>query len=163
MLSCSASIATCVRFKYLMAYVDPKEYLYGQPDMGTWTGLETTLGMIAGSLPALRPLFRHVPLLSGTTKASRKRTGEPGLAYKLQSFGKAKKQNKTESTDIITYMGHAIHVSAGKDVERGVQEDSASQTHILSEDRHDILMETRVEVKSEREATSQETDRRAAS
>jgi hypothetical protein len=47
-------------------------------------------------------------------------------------------------------MGHAIHVTGGKDTEGGDRDDSASQTHILGEDGHDILMETKIEVRSER-------------
>ncbi|KAF2867759.1 hypothetical protein BDV95DRAFT_622092 [Massariosphaeria phaeospora] len=170
-----ASIATCVRFKYLTAYVDPKEYLYGLPDMGIWSGLETTLGMIAGSLPALRPLWRSLTdrSSSSTNKATGRRTG--GLTHRLQMLKSSSRRHPLGDGDgpdnDVTYMGHVIQVSGGKDLERGTghghgharaQGDSASQTHILGEERGDILMETQIEVKSERDNSSQEFDRKAS-
>jgi hypothetical protein len=56
-LSSSASCATIVRLKYLTLYSDPGEFIYGTGKIGFWSLLEEGIGIIAGSLPALRPLL----------------------------------------------------------------------------------------------------------
>lgn len=55
--SLSASCATIVRLKYLTLYSDPGEFIYATGKIGFWSLLEEGIGIIAGSLPALRPLL----------------------------------------------------------------------------------------------------------
>lgn len=56
-LASVASCATIVRLKYLTLYSDPGEFLYGTGKIGFWSLIELGIGLIAGSLPALRPLL----------------------------------------------------------------------------------------------------------
>ncbi|KAF1846784.1 uncharacterized protein K460DRAFT_367531 [Cucurbitaria berberidis CBS 394.84] len=56
-LASFASCATIVRLKYLTLYSDPGEFVYGTGKIGFWSLLEEGIGIIAGSLPALRPLL----------------------------------------------------------------------------------------------------------
>lgn len=53
----SASTATIVRLKYLTLYSDPGEFMFSTGKIGFWSLTEEGIGLIAGSLPALRPLL----------------------------------------------------------------------------------------------------------
>ena len=53
----SASCATIVRLKYLTLYSDPGEFMYSTGKIGFWSLTEIGIGLIAGSLPSLRPLL----------------------------------------------------------------------------------------------------------
>ncbi|KAF2642228.1 hypothetical protein P280DRAFT_297048 [Massarina eburnea CBS 473.64] len=56
-LASFASCATIVRLKFLTLYSDPGEFIYGTGKIGFWSITEEGIGIIAGSLPALRPLL----------------------------------------------------------------------------------------------------------
>lgn len=53
----SASTATIIRLKYLTLYSDPGEFMFSTGKIGFWSLTEEGIGLIAGSLPALRPLL----------------------------------------------------------------------------------------------------------
>ncbi|KAF4304622.1 putative cation-transporting ATPase 4 protein [Botryosphaeria dothidea] len=59
-----ASSATLVRLRYLLNYNNPNDYLYGLAKIAAWSIIESGTGIIAGSLPALKPLLRHIPFLA---------------------------------------------------------------------------------------------------
>ncbi|KAF1830719.1 hypothetical protein BDW02DRAFT_88146 [Decorospora gaudefroyi] len=56
-LASFASCATIIRLKYLTLYSDPGEFMYSTGKIGFWSLTEEGIGLIAGSLPALRPLL----------------------------------------------------------------------------------------------------------
>ncbi|KAF9893174.1 hypothetical protein FE257_012589 [Aspergillus nanangensis] len=56
-LGCIASAAVIVRIPYLHTYKDP-DFLYATADISVWSNVEAGLGITAGSLVTLRPLFR---------------------------------------------------------------------------------------------------------
>lgn len=56
-ISFRASCATIVRLRYLALYSDPGEFMYGTGKIGFWSLMEEGIGIVAGSLPALRPLL----------------------------------------------------------------------------------------------------------
>ncbi|KAF3043681.1 hypothetical protein E8E12_006435 [Didymella heteroderae] len=56
-LASVASCATIVRLRYLALYSDPGEFMYGTGKIGFWSLMEEGIGIVAGSLPALRPLL----------------------------------------------------------------------------------------------------------
>ncbi|KAI4681049.1 uncharacterized protein J4E88_005554 [Alternaria novae-zelandiae] len=56
-LASFASCATIVRLKYLTLYSDPGEFMYSTGKIGFWSLTEVGIGLIAGSLPPLRPLL----------------------------------------------------------------------------------------------------------
>ncbi|KAF1948988.1 hypothetical protein CC80DRAFT_393578, partial [Byssothecium circinans] len=53
-----ASVATIIRMRHLTDYVRPTDFLYSITDVSLWSETEACLGLIAGSLPTLRPLLR---------------------------------------------------------------------------------------------------------
>ncbi|EEA25217.1 hypothetical protein TMatcc_006559 [Talaromyces marneffei ATCC 18224] len=52
-----ASCATIVRLRYLSLYSNPAEFMFSTGAIGLWSIIEEGIGIIAGSLPALRPLL----------------------------------------------------------------------------------------------------------
>ncbi|EAW09939.1 putative integral membrane protein [Aspergillus clavatus NRRL 1] len=56
-MGCVASAAVIVRIPYLPSYKE-KEFLYATTDISIWSNVEASLGIMAGSLVTLRPLFR---------------------------------------------------------------------------------------------------------
>jgi hypothetical protein len=72
-LTLSASCATIVRLKFLTLYSDPGEFMYSTGKIGFWSLLEEGIGIIAGSLPALRikiTTTSNAPATSGNAYAS---------------------------------------------------------------------------------------------
>lgn len=53
----SASCATIIRLRYLTLYNNQAEFMYSTGSIGLWSIIEESIGIIAGSLPALRPLL----------------------------------------------------------------------------------------------------------
>ncbi|OOQ83701.1 P-type ATPase [Penicillium brasilianum] len=72
-MGCVASAAVIVRIPYLHHYKDT-DFLYATVDISIWSNVEASLGIAAGSLVTLRPLFRWFrdPSYGGTRS---KRTG----------------------------------------------------------------------------------------
>jgi hypothetical protein len=69
-LNRSASCATIIRLRYLTLYSDPGEFLFGTGPIGFWSLMEEGIGLIAGSLPALRPLLSlRITMTSSATPA----------------------------------------------------------------------------------------------
>ncbi|CAH0022168.1 unnamed protein product [Clonostachys rhizophaga] len=62
-LGAVASTANIVRFKYVLAYEDTVDYLYGIADIATWSMVESGTGIVAGSLPPMAPLIKHIPII----------------------------------------------------------------------------------------------------
>ncbi|EOD52135.1 putative cation-transporting atpase 4 protein [Neofusicoccum parvum UCRNP2] len=76
-----ASTATLVRLRYLLNYGNPDDYLYGIANIALWSIIESGTGIIAGSLPSLRPLLRYVPFFGESfAGSSNKRSGMGGGA-----------------------------------------------------------------------------------
>ncbi|KAI6758659.1 hypothetical protein HG530_010899 [Fusarium avenaceum] len=55
-----ASVATIVRLPYSAAYSKPANQLYSIGNIILWTVVECSLGIIAGSMPMLRKLFKSL-------------------------------------------------------------------------------------------------------
>ncbi|KAK7414011.1 hypothetical protein QQX98_007122 [Neonectria punicea] len=64
-LAAFASCATIVRLRFLTLYNDPLEFMYSTGAIGLWSILEEGIGLIAGSMPALRPLL-NLRIFGGT-------------------------------------------------------------------------------------------------
>lgn len=56
----SAGIALLVRIPYVKRLAITPEFLYETVDVATWSVLEPSLGIIAGCVATLRPLFKHL-------------------------------------------------------------------------------------------------------
>lgn len=72
-MGCVASAAVVIRIPYLHDYHNP-DFLYATANISIWSNVEASLGITAGSLVALRPLFRFFRDGSFHTSRSVKRT-----------------------------------------------------------------------------------------
>lgn len=145
-----ASISTAIRFPYLASYENPEnqlrksrqEYLYFPRSkhankqvttdefgiMCIWTMLECGLGIIAGSLPSLRPLLKKLGFTTSSKSYGAKRTGEtPATGSRSIPLSQMRS-------------GHtaAIHSKGGGEWER--IDDNSSQRNI-------IMKNTEVDIK----------------
>ncbi|KAL2689168.1 hypothetical protein Neosp_003220 [[Neocosmospora] mangrovei] len=59
LMACVASAAVVVRFGYVKDFKNP-DFLYATLDIAIWSTVEGGLGITAGSLATLRPLFRII-------------------------------------------------------------------------------------------------------
>ena len=100
----SASTATIVRLKYLVAYNSPEDYLLNIAHIAIWSITESGLGLIAGSLATLRPLLRYIPFLSQSstsrTPASGRKARPSQQSHKLHPIGNNYKQGSFHHTII---------------------------------------------------------------
>ncbi|KAF4544307.1 Cation-transporting ATPase 4 [Lasiodiplodia theobromae] len=132
----SASTATLVRLRYLFSYNDPSDYLYNIANIATWSIIESGIGLIAGSLPALRPLLKYVPFLGGDSAGSSDRTKSTGV--KASSGGLTFRRSRHTSRHKLDVLnpnpggGGLTTCEAGK---RNWEElsDAESQKYILKE------------------------------
>ncbi|KAJ5861824.1 uncharacterized protein N7529_009134 [Penicillium soppii] len=75
-MGCVASAAVIIRIPFLHDYKD-EDFLYATANISIWSNVEASLGIAAGSLVTLRPLFRWFrdPSYAGGSKSKSKRTG----------------------------------------------------------------------------------------
>ncbi|KAI4916638.1 uncharacterized protein J4E92_009142 [Alternaria infectoria] len=111
-----ATVAALVKLSYLPHYGREGDLLWDSRDMTIWTVVECNVGIVAGNLPCLKPLFRSI-LVSTYGSGSRKNS-QP--RYFSDAYGKGTKQrsavksygplasNKTSEGE---YAGHS---AAGK-------------------------------------------------
>lgn len=134
----SASTATLVRLRYLFSYNDPSDYLYNIANIAIWSIIESGTGLIAGSLPALRPLLKYVPFLGGESGAgSSDRTKSAGVKASASGGGITFRRSRHTSRHKLDVLnpnpgGGLTTCEAGK---RNWEElsDAESQKYILKE------------------------------
>ncbi|EKG16245.1 hypothetical protein MPH_06558 [Macrophomina phaseolina MS6] len=132
-----ASTATIVRLRYLVLYNDPAEFLYGVAPIAVWSLVEEGVGIVAGSLAPLRPLFKYIPFLrssaggGSSSEGGRARSGS-GFGFKAFS-GERRSAHRKGSVK----MGNLVITSAAYDPEHAANReaygDADSQKHILKE------------------------------
>ncbi|KAH8701912.1 hypothetical protein BGW36DRAFT_356056 [Talaromyces proteolyticus] len=131
-----ASCATIVRLRYLSLYSNPAEFMFGTGKIGLWSVIEEGIGIIAGSLPALRPLL-SLPIFGRSSAGGSNAT----------PYGSNLKRSKTGNQTL----GSGIKMDTFQKLEYR-DGDGESQRHILKE--------TEVAVTSrERSATPGEWER----
>ncbi|KAI0156828.1 hypothetical protein GGR57DRAFT_511177 [Xylariaceae sp. FL1272] len=87
-----ASTATLVRLKYILNYNNPNDYLNGIANIAIWSIVESGIGLIAGSMPALRPLLRHIAFFGSSS-------------YVVSSSGRGKGTRDRKSHKLVTLRG----------------------------------------------------------
>ncbi|KAI2786239.1 hypothetical protein POX_g08622 [Penicillium oxalicum] len=124
-MGCVASAAVIVRIPFLHDYKDP-DFLYATTDISIWSNVEASLGIAAGSLVTLRPLFRWFRDTSHGGSRS-KRTGDSipiSSVNALRSDPSAPRYwrpdlDPEDSRAIIT----TVHTSGNHDSRTSSQED----------------------------------------
>ncbi|KAM0258022.1 hypothetical protein ACHAQJ_004065 [Trichoderma viride] len=121
-----ASCATIVRLRYLTLYSNPAEFMFSTGKIGLWSVIEEGIGIIAGSLHALRPLL-SLPFFGGSTNDN---THDSSSNNKFMRSG----------------TGRQIHTDIGLDTfhELGDTDgDAESSKHILKETKVTMMRSDR--------------------
>ncbi|KAK8007322.1 hypothetical protein PG989_001312 [Apiospora arundinis] len=85
-----ASISTIVRLPYLQFYNVPTDYYYNVCNIVIWSIVECGVGIIAGSLPSLRPLLKKIPMFgSKRSYAYRSGSNDTPNQIKMNNLGHA--------------------------------------------------------------------------
>lgn len=106
--------------------------MFSTGKIGLWSIIEEGIGIIAGSLPALRPLL-SLPMFNSTT-ASKSNMSAPGNKYGVQS-------NSRHALRSDVHMDTFQQLGKSKDGE--ADEDGDSQKHILKETNVTIMRNDR--------------------
>ncbi|KAF5002378.1 hypothetical protein FGRMN_390 [Fusarium graminum] len=135
-LGAFASCATVVRLGYLTLYNNPDEFMYSTGAIGLWSILEEGIGIIAGSMPAMRPLL-SLPFFSRHTYASNAGSNQLSGHMNMPNTASGRKanpsQNKKCSLELNDFRAHLttnIGYGHGEGTKQSL-DDSDSQKYIL--------------------------------
>ncbi|KAH6866081.1 hypothetical protein B0T10DRAFT_534383 [Thelonectria olida] len=142
-LAAFASCATIVRLRFLTLCNDPNEFMYSTGAIGLWSLLEEGIGIIAGSMPSLRPLL-SVPIFGRSTYASGSGFGhrsahvKPGMSANNQ--GHRYQHGDSVKMDTFSPSMTAKAAYRRKDRSRGsVDDDGDSRKHILKQTQDTVV------------------------
>lgn len=125
----SASCATIVRLRYLSLYSNPAEFMFSTGKIGLWSIIEEGIGIIAGSLHALRPLLSLACLGRSTTNNSDS-NDNTASAGKFKASRTPKGMRPDINLDTFQQLGD-------------VDGDGDSQKHILKETQVSVMSSAR--------------------
>ncbi|KAK6836629.1 hypothetical protein PG987_007124 [Apiospora arundinis] len=158
-LAAFASCATVVRLRYLTLYNDQKEFMFSTGAIGLWSILEEGIGIVAGSLPALRPLLT-LPILGGNSRETGNSSSAHGTTNRIlptatppsfQSSSKAQQQ-KQQGGPLRPQIHPRAHGELGKKESAGIGKDAASDDEDDDNDgdsQKQIVKEVHVSVEAE--------------
>lgn len=152
----SASCATIIRLRYLTLYNNQAEYMYSAGPIGLWSIIEEGIGIVAGSLPALRPILT-LRIFGGSRNDSQPNSKGLSQGDDLDSHPWGSGEHRaTRSVELKTYVtgpvpvgdlsgGHGGGNGGGGNgkpkLSRDGDSDGESQTHILKETRVTVSRE----------------------
>jgi rhodopsin domain-containing protein len=120
-----ACVAALVKVTYIVNYGKVGDFLWDSRDITIWTVTESNVGIVAGSIPPLRPLLKNVfGGVYGYGTGSKKTSGTPGYYAKGSRAGGAGKDWQALSS--------AQRANGGKRVqgEYDIGDDSSSERAI---------------------------------
>ncbi|KAL6867082.1 hypothetical protein J3F83DRAFT_739931 [Trichoderma novae-zelandiae] len=99
-----ASCATIVRLRFLTLYDNPTEFMFGTGKIGLWSIIEEGIGIIAGSLHALRPLL-SLPFFGGGSSGGNTDGSAPANKYMRSGRSGARPQHTDIGLDTFQQLG----------------------------------------------------------
>ncbi|KAJ5963583.1 uncharacterized protein N7479_003459 [Penicillium vulpinum] len=155
-----ACAAAFVKLSILPNYGRTGDFLWDYTNITIWVVTECNTGIIAGSLPTLKPLFKRVLGTYGSnTKTTREYYGSKN--YKLQSMSRSRGQalqsrtHKSGNLSIIEFDSdpkiHHSRIGSGTGSAKysGSQRSNSSEERILSAQGEGIVCTTEVKVSRE--------------
>lgn len=88
---CSATAAALVKTSFIPSYGHTGDWLWDSRNLTIWTVVESNIGIIAGNLPCLKPLFRAV--LGSTYGRGSRKTYAPQYGYGSRPYGAGTRQS----------------------------------------------------------------------
>lgn len=110
--------------------------MFSTGKIGLWSIIEAGIGIIAGSLPALRPLLSH-PLLSRSADTSK---GSAGLTSSKPTHPSSRQHEFRSNVEMDTF-----HQLGGQDGDIDRERDGDSQKHILKETHVTVVRNQRTD------------------
>ncbi|KAI1078156.1 hypothetical protein F5B20DRAFT_549533 [Whalleya microplaca] len=139
-LAAFASCATIVRLRYLTLYDDISEFMFSTGSIGLWSVLEEGIGIIAGSIPALRPLLR-LRIFGGSSDANQSDQPDDLVTFgAIPSRGLTAHQEQRAS-DVKMETFRAIPKPETGYKDNNGDSDGDSQKHILKETQVSVTAE----------------------
>ncbi|KAJ3543983.1 hypothetical protein NM208_g3287 [Fusarium decemcellulare] len=139
-LAAFASCATIVRLRFLTLYDNPAEFMYSTGAIGLWSILEEGIGIIAGSMPSLRPLL-NLPFFGRSTYASGgSHSGYPS-AHLNSNVSARRRHQHEDSVKLNTFGAPQTDISYQKERPRRSDDDGDSQKHILKQTQVTVVTE----------------------
>ena len=96
-----ATAAACVKVPYIVNYGRVGDLLWDSRDITIWTIVEANIGIIAGSLPALKPLFKTV-LGSYYARGTYGQSGAASYGKSKQSQNWSQLRSRSDHKDLAT-------------------------------------------------------------
>lgn len=121
-----------MRLRYLALYSDPGEFMYSTGKIGFWSLMEEGIGIIAGSLPALRPLLS---LRVGFSSSMNTPGATPGAAASGRSEPLSRSNRHARSRSGALAMDTFQTLGDGDDDEH---DDGDSQKNIVKETKYTV-------------------------
>ena len=87
----SATAAALIKTSFLPSYGRTGDWLWDSRNLTIWTAVESNIGIIAGNLPCLKPLFRAV--LGSTYGRGSRKTSAPQYGYGSRPYGAGTRQS----------------------------------------------------------------------
>ncbi|KAF7534513.1 hypothetical protein G7054_g6185 [Neopestalotiopsis clavispora] len=143
-LGAVASVTTIVRLPYLSAYTAPTDAYYQIANIVIWSEIECGVGIIAGSLPALRRFVKSILDKSSKGGSYDPRSGS-GMGTQTIGGGKGRshtgKMSRSVKMSNLSRNGNNTVIEAGskggKNHNNGnwieLEDDSESQKHIITQ------------------------------
>jgi hypothetical protein len=141
--------------RFLLAYQDPDDYVYGITSIAIWSEVETSIGIVAGSLATMRPLLRYFGI-TGLSSNGRSRTTTSGFhpGYSLREIA-----GTTISRIAASYQCSIGRRHADRVMEEAIAADDAgSEKRILPIKPLEIVVESGFEISIESRSSRQELD-----
>ena len=147
----SASIATIVRMRYLLAYQDPDDYVYGIAPIAIWSEVECCIGIVAGSLSTMRPLLRYLGVRNLTfghhaSPTATIRPNSPNCGHSLHQIKPSVSRIAASYRHTAERRRDDARPKGGLDDYNNNDDDGASQRRILDNSPLRILVESGYEV-----------------
>ncbi|KAI1634784.1 hypothetical protein F4809DRAFT_665026 [Biscogniauxia mediterranea] len=136
-----ASLSACIRLKYTVGLTDTDNYLYAISDIVIWGYAENGLGLVAGCVATLKPLFRRAFGLSGSD--SKPTLDKYGTGNKSLGFRSNAHHGYTEFGEEHELSTPSVHCHGDNS---GGAFDAESQKGILKGGSNQILVKRQIEV-----------------
>ncbi|KAJ4983126.1 integral membrane family protein [Stagonosporopsis vannaccii] len=86
-----ATAAALIKTSFLPSYGKTGDWLWDSRNLTIWTVVESNIGIVAGNLPCLKPLFRAV--LGSTYGRGSRKTSAPAYGYGSRPYGAGTRQS----------------------------------------------------------------------
>lgn len=131
--------------KYLFAYQDPQDYVYGITPIAIWSEVECCIGIVAGSLATMRPLLKYLRVF-GISSSGIAGISDTEMGHRMYSL---REDRRTSVSEIAT----SYRVVIEREERRRKGEDDiseeSSQKRIMPDAGLQIYKERQYEVRIE--------------